>query len=71
MCKSLRGKGEGFYREEKEAGVTRVPGLSLTRVLDGKEEVPFSFLLGSASVAGCDSSPFWSPKLYLIEVSVS
>ena len=58
-------EGGCFYREEKEVGVAATVNkesvashwLSSAR----KEAESFFFLLGSAIVAGCESSPCWSP----------
>ena len=54
--------GECFFRGEKgvrRVAVNRIHGFSGTETVQGKESF---FLLGSAFVTGCRSSPFWSPE---------
>ena len=68
----MASEGEGFYSGAKgswEATVNTIPGFSLTESLPGKVSLWGFFLLGSATVTGHESSPFWSPD-YFIEVSV-
>lgn len=53
---------ERFFRGEKgvrRVTVNRTHGFSGTETVPGKESF---FLLGSAFVTGCRSSPFWSPE---------
>ena len=57
-------RGKFFYRREKEVGrvvINRVHGFSWTELLLGKKR-SLSSLLGSAIVAGHESSTFWSPS---------